>query len=158
MAINLSTAGIHLYYAVEKTAGTRPTTKSDYTDLAGVKSIPSLNPAPETLETTDLNQTEYKTYIDGLKDLGGALEFNFNLTQDLVDMWEGMMEAYETAKATNKSVWFLIDIPGLTNGLYFPGNPSSMGIPEAEVSSVLEITNYITPTGAPVTAAKPTGE
>lgn len=158
MAINLSTAGIHLYYAVEQTAGTRPTTKSNYTDLVGVKSIPSLNPAPETLETTDLNQTEYKTYIDGLKDLGGALEFNFNLTQDLVDMWEGMMEAYETAKATNKSVWFLIDIPGLTNGLYFPGNPSSMGIPEAEVSSVLEITNYITPTGAPVTAAKPTGE
>ena len=158
MAINLSTAGIHLYYAVEQTAGTRPTTKSDYTDLVGVKSIPSLNPAPETLETTDLNQTEYKTYIDGLKDLGGALEFNFNLTQDLVDMWEDMMEAYETAKATNKSVWFLIDIPGLTNGLYFPGNPSSMGIPEAEVSSVLEITNYITPTGAPITAAKPTGE
>lgn len=158
MAINLSTAGIHLYYAVEKTAGTRPTTKSDYTDLVGVKSIPSLNPAPETLETTDLNQTEYKTYIDGLKDLGGALEFNFNLTQDLVDMWETMMEDYETAKASNKSVWFLIDIPGLTNGLYFPGNPSSMGIPEAEVSSVLEITNYITPTGAPITAAKPTGE
>ena len=158
MAINLSTAGIHLYYAVEKTAGTRPTTKSDYTDLVGVKSIPSLNPAPETLETTDLNQTEYKTYIDGLKDLGGALEFNFNLTQDLVDMWETMMEEYETAKASNKSVWFLIDIPGLTNGLYFPGNPSSMGIPEAEVSSVLEITNYITPTGAPITAAKPTGE
>lgn len=156
MAINLSTAGIHLYYAVEQTAGTRPTTKSDYTDLVGVKSIPSLNPAPETLETTDLNQTEYKTYIDGLKDLGGALEFNFNLTQDLVDMWEEMMEAYETAKATNKAIWFLIDIPGLTNGLYFPGNPSSMGIPEAEVSSVLEITNYITPTGAPITAVKPT--
>lgn len=156
MAINLSTAGIHLYYAVEKTAGTRPTTKSDYTDLVGVKSIPSMNPAPETLETTDLNQTEYKTYIDGLKDLGGALEFTFNLTQDLVTMWGELMEAYETAKETNKATWFLIDIPGLTEGLYFPGNPSSMGIPEAAVSSVLEITNYITPTGAPITAAKPT--
>ena len=156
MAINLSTAGIHLYYAVEATAGTRPTTKSNYTDLVGVKSIPSMNPAPETLETTDLNQTEYKTYIDGLKDLGGALEFTFNLTQDLVTMWGELMEAYETAKETNKATWFLIDIPGLTEGLYFPGNPSSMGIPEAAVSSVLEITNYITPTGAPITAAKPT--
>ena len=156
MAINLSTAGIHLYYAVEATAGTRPTSKSDYTDLVGVKSIPSMNPAPETLETTDLNQTEYKTYIDGLKDLGGALEFTFNLTQALVTMWEELMEAYETAKQTNKATWFLIDIPGLTEGLYFPGNPSSMGIPEAAVSSVLEITNYITPTGAPITAAKPT--
>lgn len=158
MAINLSTAGIHLYYAVEATAGTRPTSKRDYTDLVGVKSIPSMNPAPETLETTDLNQTEYKTYIDGLKDLGGALEFTFNLTQDLVTMWGELMEAFEAAKATNKATWFLIDIPGLEEGLYFPGNPTSMGIPEAAVSSVLEITNYITPTGAPVTAAKPTAE
>jgi hypothetical protein len=158
MAINLSTAGIHLYYAVEETANTRPTKKSDYVDLIGVKSIPSMNPAPETLETTDLNQTEYKTYIDGLKDLGGSLEFTFNLTQDLVDMWEKLMEKYEAAKAANKAVWFLIDIPGLTNGLYFKGNPSSMGIPEASVSSVLEITNYITPTDAPISEAKPTAE
>lgn len=156
MAINLSTAGIHLYYAVEETAGTRPTVKTAYKDLVGVKSIPSLNPSPETLETTTLNETEWKTYIDGLKDLGGALEFIFNLTQDLVTMWDTLMEAYESAKATNKATWFLIDIPGLTEGLYFPGNPSSMGIPEAAVSSVLEITNYITPTGAPEMAAKPT--
>lgn len=156
MAINLSTAGIHLYYAVEETAGTRPTVKTAYKDLVGVKSIPSLNPSPETLETTTLNETEWKTYIDGLKDLGGALEFTFNLTQDLVTMWDTLMEAYEAAKATNKATWFLIDIPGLTEGLYFPGNPSSMGIPEAAVSSVLEITNYITPTGAPEMAAKPT--
>lgn len=156
MAINLSTAGIHLYYAVEQTGGTKPTAKSDYIDLVGVKSIPSLNPSPETLETTTLNETEWKTYIDGLKDLGGALEFTFNLTQDLVTMWDTLMEAHESAKATNKATWFLIDIPGLTEGLYFPGNPSSMGIPEAAVSSVLEITNYITPTGAPEMAAKPT--
>ena len=156
MAINLSTAGLHLFYAVEATAGTRPTAKSAYTDLEGVKSIPSMNPAPDTLETTDLNQTEYKTYIDGLKDLGGSLEFTFNLTQALVTMWTTLMEAYEAGKAAGKATWFLIDIPGLTNGLYFTGNPSSMGIPEAAVNSVLEITNYITPTGAPVNAAKPT--
>ena len=154
MAINLSTAGIHLKYAVEETAGTRPTT--GYVDLKGVKSTPNLNPSPDTLETTDLNETEYKTYIDGLKDLGGALEFNFNLTQELVEKWEELMTAYEAAKASGKAVWFLIDIPGLTNGMYFPGNPSDMGIPETEVNSVLEITNYITPTGAPVRAEKPT--
>lgn len=156
MAINLSTAGIHLYYAVEETAGTRPTAKSAYKDLEGVKSIPSMNPAPETLETTTLNETEYKTYIDGLKDLGGALEFTFNLTQSLVTMWTELMEAYEAAKAAGKATWFYIDIPGLTEGLYFTGNPSSMGIPEASVSAVLEITNYITPTGAPERATKPT--
>lgn len=156
MAINLSTAGIHLYYAVEKTKGTRPTAKADYEDLLGVKSTPDLNPAPDTLETTTLNETEWKTYIDGLKDMGGALEFTFNLTEELIGLWDELMEAYEAAKATGLATWFLIDIPGLTEGFYFPGNPSSMGLPAAEVSSVLEITNRITPTGAPQRAAKPT--
>ena len=156
MAINLSTAGIHLYYAVEKTKGTRPTAKADFKDLAGVKSTPDLNPAPDTLETTTLNETEWKTYIDGLKDMGGALEFTFNLTQELIELWDELMTAYEAAKATGLATWFLIDIPGLTEGFYFTGNPSSMGLPAAEVSSVLEITNRITPTGAPVREAKPT--
>ena len=153
MAINLSTAGIRLYYAEETTAGTQPT--SGFTELPGVKSTPDLNPAPDTLETTTLNETEYKTYIDGLKDMGGALEFTFNLTQELVGIWKTLMEKYELAKAGGKSMWFLINIPGLEEGYYFPGNPSYMGLPAAEVSSVLEITNRITPTGAPVTAAKP---
>lgn len=153
MAINLSTAGIHLLYAVESTAGTRPTT--GYVDLKGVKSIPSLNPSPDSLETTDLNQTEYKTYIDGLKDIGGALEFTFNLTDELVTVWETLMSAYETAKANNLATWFLIYVPGLSKNFYFTGNPSDMGMPEASVSSVLEITNYITPTDAPVKEAAP---
>ena len=152
--INLSTAGIHLKYAVEETAGTRPT--SNYIDLLGVNSTPSLNPAPETLETTDLNQKEYKTYVDGLKDLGGALEFTFNLTQALIDTWDELMTAYEAAKTTGKSVWFLIDIPGLTEGWYFRGNPSALGLPETAVNSVLETVTYITPTAAPIQAAKPT--
>ena len=91
MAINLSTAGIQLLYAVETTAGTRPTTASAYTRIKGVKSTPSLNPAPDTLETTTLDETEYKTYIDGLKDLGGSLEFTFNLTEELIDDWETLI-------------------------------------------------------------------
>lgn len=151
-AINLSTLGIKIGYAVESTAGTRPT--SGYTQLVGVKSTPSLNPSPDTLETTTLEETEFKTYVDGLKDLGGALEFTFNLTEDLISQWDALMTAYTTAKATNKATWFVIVIPGLTNAYYFPGNPSAMGLPETSVNAVLETTNYITPVGAPVKAAK----
>ena len=153
MAINLSTAGIKLKYAVETTKGTRPT--SGYTALTGAKSTPSLNPSPDTLETTTLDELEYKTYIDGLKDLGGALEFTFNLTQELVEQWDTLMTAYETAKAAEKATWFVIEIPGLTKAFYFTGNPSAMGIPETSVNSVLEITNYITPTNAPASYNKP---
>lgn len=146
-AINLSTAGIYIAYATEVVAGTRPT--SSYTRITGAKSTPSFNPAPETLETTTLDETEYKTYIDGLKDLGGALEFKFNLTEALVTEWGTLMNAYETAKAAGKRTWFEIVIPGLSKALFFPGNPSEMGLPETSVSSVLEATNYITPVGAP---------
>lgn len=153
MAINLSTAGVHLLYAVEKEVGTKPTT--GFIDLKGVKTIPSMNPAPETIETTSLNETEWKTYVDGLKDLGGALEFTFNLTQELIEKWGALMEAYETAKAANKAVWFLVYVPGLTNNVYFTGNPSEIGLPEMSVSSVMEVTNYITPTNAPEWDTKP---
>ena len=154
MAINLSTAGVKLAYAVEATAGARPTT--GYTRIYGAKSTPSLNPSPDTLETTTLDETEYKTYIDGLKDLGGALEFTFNLTEELIEAWDELMTAYETAKAAGKATWFTIIIPGLTESFYFTGNPSAMGLPETSVNAVLEITNYITPTNAPDKFAKPT--
>ena len=66
------------------------------------------------------------------------------------------MEAYEAAKTTNLRTWFVIVVPGLSEAFYFPGNPSAMGLPETSVNTVLEITNYITPVGAPVKAAKPT--
>ena len=154
MAINLSTIGVQLHYAVETEAGQRPET--GYTRIYGIKSTPSLNPAPDTIETTTLDELEYKTYVDGLKDLGGSLEFTFNLTQELIEKWDALMEAYEAAKVAQKRTWFAIVVPGLTEAFYFPGNPSAMGLPETSVNAVLEITNYITPVGAPVKAAKPT--
>lgn len=154
MAINLSTAGVQLLYAVEATAGERPTT--GYTRIKGIKSTPSLNPSPESLETTTLDETEYKTYIDGLKDIGGAIEFTFNLTEELITTWDALMAEYESAKTSNKATWFTIVVPGLTKSFYFTGNPSAMGLPETSVSSVLEITNYITPTNAPEKFDKPT--
>ena len=156
-AIYLSTLGVKLKYAVEATAGTRPTLSSAYTELEGVKTIPSMNPSPDTLETTTLNETEYKTYIPGLKDLGGALSFTFNLSQDLQDKWDTLMTAYETGIASSpaKNTWFLIEIPGITKGLYFKGQPSAMGLPELDVNSVAEIEMSITPLAAPIWDTKP---
>jgi len=155
MARYLSTIGVHLYYGVEETAGTRPTAKSAYTELVGIKSIPSLNPQPDNLETTTLNETEYKTYIPGLKDLGGSLEFTFNMSQDLKDTWDALITVDAAAKAAQKATWFYIEVPGLTEGLYFTGEPSPMGLPEMGVNAVLEVSNSITVTGEPEWAAKP---
>ena len=157
MANYLSSIGVKFYYAVEATAGTRPTTKSSYTELPGIKGTPSLNPTPDNLETTTLNETEYKTYIPGLKDLGGSLGFTFNMSQEFLTAWEALVTADATARASSKSTWFFVEVPGLTNGVYFKGQPSPVGLPELSVNSVIEVEASVTVTGEPEWAAKPTG-
>ena len=57
MAIPISSIGIKVSYAFEAVAGTRPTT--GYTHIEGIKEIPELNPAPDTLETTSFDNLKY---------------------------------------------------------------------------------------------------
>lgn len=152
--IQLSTAGVRLYFAAETQAGTRPT--EGWEEISEIKSVPELNPEPDNLETTTLAETEWKTYIPGLKDPGGALSFTANLTEASMAEWEEVVDAYETAATTGLRTWFVIVVPGLTKSLFFTGQPSPMGMPAMEVSSVLEVNLYITPTGAPAWDTKPT--
>lgn len=152
--IAMSTAGVTVNYAVETVKGTRPT--AGYTVIPNIKSVSEMNPSPETLETTDLSQTGFKTYVEGLKDLGGALAFLANFTTDLEEAWNTLVEAYQQAKAEDKAVWFEIKHPGLDKSVYFTGQPSEMGLPAMAVNSVLETNLYITPTNAPTWQAKST--
>lgn len=154
MGVALTTAGVTFGYAVETTAGTRPTT--GYTLIPDVKEIPEMNPEPEALESTDLAQTECKTYIEGLKDFGGALSFLANYTTDLETVWAALITAYQTAQKGSKAVWFEIQHPGLSKSVFFTGQPSAMGIPAMSVNSVLETNLYITPTNTPTWETKST--
>lgn len=154
MGIAMSTAGITLGYAVEATAGTRPTT--GYKIIPDLKEIPEMNPEPETLESTTLSETEYKTYIEGLKDLGGALSFLANFTTELEEAWGDLVTAYETAKASGKSIWFEVKHPQLEKSVFFTGQPAKMGMPGATVGSIYETNVFITPTNAPAWEAKST--
>ena len=154
MGIALSTAGVTFGYAVETSAGTRPT--SGYKLIPDVKEVPEMNPEPETLETTVLSETEYKTYIEGLKDLGGALSFLANFTEELETKWSTLVTAYKSAKAEGKSVWFEVKHPGLDKSVFFTGQPSAMGLPAMGVNAVLETNLYITPTNAPIWETKTT--
>ena len=96
------------------------------------------------------------TYVQGLKDLGGALEYGANLTEDLIDAWDTLIGAYDTAVEGDKQVCFAVVHPQLADATYFVGTPAPLGLNEASVGSMLETTLYITPNSAPVMAAKPT--
>lgn len=154
MGVALSTAGVTVGYAVETTAGTRPTT--GYIEIPDIKEVPEMNPEPDTLETTTLKETEYKTYIEGLKDLGGALSFLANFTSELETKWTALVDAYKTAKTDGKSVWFEVKHPSLEKSVFFTGQPAAMGLPAMAVNGVLETNLYITPTNAPAWQTKST--
>ena len=145
--IALSTAGVTINYAVETSVDTRPTT--GYIQIPDIKEVPDFNPEPETIEATDLEETEYKFYVAGLKDVGGALGFRANFTEKLQTEWDGIVEQYNTATAEGKRVWFEIKHPKLPKALYFTGEPSPMGLPSMAPNGILETTIYITPTNSP---------
>ena len=142
MALEISTAGIQLRYITETTAGTRPT--SGYQVVPNIKSTPDFNPEPSTLEVTDLSDLVWKRYIAGLKDPGGALSFTANLTSAFKTVWNDIVSAYATAKASNKQMWWEIYIPTV-GSFFFAGEPSALGINGYDVDAVAEITVYVTP-------------
>ena len=153
MSQRFSTAGMKLYYAVETTKGTMPTT--GLTKIPEVKSIPSFNPAPDVIDSTTLEETEYRTFVAGLKDLGSALEFGANITEDLITAWEACVTAFDGLTG-GKAMWFYIVHDSLTKSIAFQGEPSPLGLNESSVGSMLETTLYITPNSAPQWVTKPT--
>ena len=154
MGIALSTIGIKVSYAVEATAGTRPTT--GYKHIPDLKSIPSINPAPNTADATTFDNLEYTSYVQLLKDIGGALEISANFTQELFEVWDAMVTQYEAGIKDGKETWFCFDIPGFEKSAFITVQPARMGIPEASANALLETTVFITPTGEPVFEADPT--
>lgn len=143
-AIDLSTAGMHVGYAFETTAGTKPKV---FTDLPKPKSLPDFNPEPSTYDSTSLNETEYKTYIAGLKDPGGAIGITFGMSQVLLDKWHEIYETYLTNSADNKRLWMEFWHPKLDKAFFFTAEPSDIGMAAADVDSVWDVTVNVTPTG-----------
>ena len=154
MGIALSTIGIKVSYAVESTKGTRPT--AGYKHIPDLKSIPSINPAPNTADATTFDNLEYTSYVQLLKDIGGALEISANFTQELFEVWDGMVDAYEAGIKDGKETWICFEIPGFEKSAFVTVQPARMGIPEASANALLETTVFITPTGEPVFEADPT--
>lgn len=151
---DLSTAGIKVCYAFETTAGTRPT--GTYTHIPGIASIPAQNEEPNIIDSTTLDETVERVGISGLKGLPSATAYTTNYTDALKSQWAEVMESYETAKASGLSMWICIVYNGITLADYFPAEPSALGIPGADVDSVLQIDLYLTKTGEVVEADAPT--
>lgn len=143
MANEISTAGIKVYYAVETTAGTQPTTFS--TEIPDITSIPAMDSAPEGLDCTPLSEPTWRRYCQGLKDPGSDFAMTANDTTTFRTAWEGLITAAATGKASGKATWYKIQIP---NRPYFAfsGDPAPLGMNGYEVNNVAQLQAHITPT------------
>lgn len=146
MANAVSTAGMLVKYAVEATAGTRPTT--GYTTIPGCKAIPEMFNDPNMLQSTPLSATKNHTYIESLGDTGGAIAITVNDYTEFRTAWENCITAFD-ALTGGKQMWFEVAYPedsGL-DSFYIPGKPLPLGFGGAEVDSVLENNANIAPQG-----------
>lgn len=140
MALEFSTAGITLKYAVEATAGSKPST---FTVIPDVVSIADINDEPNMLDVTNLADLVWTRQINGLRSSGGALNVTVNGTANFKSVWTALCSSASTAKSANKKTWFEITVPGFSSAFFITGDPSDLGFFGADVDEVYRGDVYI---------------
>lgn len=153
MSQRTTTIGAYVCWAAETTKGQRPT--EGYEIIPEIKSMPDLNTAPETIESTTLLEPEYRTYEPGLKSLD-ALSYGANMTDDLEEVVEGIITAQNTAAESGKRIWFAEVFPKIKKATFWAGKISNINFAAAEVAAMGDTTIYITPTTGLKRFVKPT--
>lgn len=150
----ISTLGITVGYAVESTAGTRPT--SGYTLIAEIRDIPEIGNVPDALDATPLEETVMRRYIKGLADTGGVITLTANMSDALQTAWSSCVSAAETAYETGKACWFEIKSPKLAKSFFFSGMPVELGYAGSAVNAVQDASLNIMPNGVDAWQTKST--
>ena len=153
MGTPLAAIGVKIGYYVSSTVVDTPphAAANTYTHIPDLKTTGDFNPAPNTADATTFDNEEYTTYVDLLKDLGGAIEFSANFTDAFKTAWDACVSAYADGK-----MWFVVDIDGVNKSVYFLGKPSALGMPSLTANSLIETSVFVTPVGEPVWEADPT--
>lgn len=155
MALEITTVGAQVKYAIETTAGTRPT--SGYTVLPNVSSAPEMSMDVDALDASDITD-EITRYAKGRQDPGSDAEFTLNHTEAVITAWETLVTAAQTGKAANKSCWFEYVYPGATKSYFFKAEPVELwGNAGIEQNVVDTIPARVIPQGGNCWAAKSTG-
>lgn len=137
--MDLSTIGVKFGWAVETTAGTKPTA---FKWIKRCSKIGGLSVTKEKIDTSCFEDA-VKTYIAGTADTGGDWNVNFNGTKkgsatDTVKAWNELLEASEEAAENGLATWADIYIPGF--GSYFVVfEPGEIPMPDLEVNSKLDL-------------------
>lgn len=133
--MDLTTLGVKFGYAVESTAGTKPTA---FIQIKNCKQIGGINLESDSIDTTPL-EAKVRRYAKGLQDTGGTWPITFGLNDEFIAAWDALLTTSETGKAAGKATWFEVWIPDLTKAFYVTAEPGALPLPDIDVSAALEV-------------------
>ena len=154
-APGVSTLGVLFGYGVETVAGTKP---EKFTLLTRINQIGGISIDVETIDASALEDKVEKT-VAGRGSTGGTFTVTVNVTDETLEEWEALIEAYKTGKTGGKSTWFETIIPTLQKAFYVVAEPpTTIPQPEFDQNGLLavEMTLTINDYKGPDTPIKPT--
>lgn len=115
----VSTLGITLSYAVETTAGEKPT--EGWQILHRINEIGEIGLDTETIDASALEDYTERT-VAGRASTGGKWDVTFNATDATIGEWTDLITAYKGLSG-GKRMWFQTTVPGLTKSDFVVAQP-----------------------------------
>lgn len=135
----ISTLGVKLGYGV----GTVDTAPTAFKWLERVNSIGGISLETEQIDASALEDLVSK-YVQGRQDTGGTWEVTFNLSNDVVDQLEALIEAYD-GMTSGQKMWFEVWSPYMDNGFFVVAQvPANIPMPEFSQNSLQTVAMSLT--------------
>lgn len=123
----ISTIGAKFGFAIETTAGTKPT---EFTQLTRINTVAGITLETEQIDASSLEDL-VTSYIGGRQDTGGTWAVTVNLTPDTIAEWKKLIEDSETARKNGLLTWFEVWSPYLPDGFFVVAEPpAQIPLPE----------------------------
>ena len=137
----ISTLGSLTGYAVETTAGVKPTT---FKMLHRINASDEIAIETETIDASALEDMIERT-IAGRGSTGGTFGVTVNVTDETITEWETLIQEYETAKTAGKAMWYEEYFPTLQKAFFTKIEPPTViPKPAREQNGLLTVTMTLT--------------
>ena len=137
----ISTVGSLTGYAVETTAGAKPTT---FKMLHRINASDEIAIETETIDASALEDMIERT-IAGRGSTGGTFGVTVNVTDETITEWETLIQEYETAKTAGKAMWYEEYFPSLEKAFFTKIEPPTViPKPAREQNGLLTVTMTLT--------------
>ena len=137
----ISTIGALVGYAIEATAGTKPTT---FKLLHRINATDEISIETETIDASAL-EDEIERTIAGRGSTGGTFGVTVNVTDETITEWENIISEYDTAKKSGKAMWYEEYFPALQKAFFTKVEPPAViPKPALEQNGLLTVTMTLT--------------